>query len=211
MLTVDNFNFTVYERPTASFVEFYNSFCGACQRFATIYRALAKEMEPWRPIVDIAACDCANENNNVLCRNMEVMRYPTLRYFAPKSKSGSLGTVLDHLILPTLDVLIEEFTGILVNETQTKHEKWPSFDKYSSVGWSKLFDEHDMDVKLVYVVSDALPGQLAQHAVLDLVGHDDINVRIVDSTNSNLMVSSLTLLELHAMQVYMHCDLSFIV
>lgn len=195
MLTVDNFNQTVYNRPIATFVEFYNSFCGACQRFATIYKAAAKEIEPWRRISDIAACDCANENNNALCRNMEVMRYPTLRYFAPKSKGGSLGTVLDHLILPTLNVLIEEFTGHLVNETEG-HEKWPSFSLFSGREWLELFDVlTDADVKYIYVVSDALPALLAQQAVLDFVGNDDINVRIVDSTNKDLMVSFFVLCE----------------
>lgn len=194
VLTVDNFNQTVYDRSTATFVEFYNSFCGACQRFAITYRALAKELEPWRPIADIAACDCANENNNALCRNMEVMRYPTLRYFAPKSAVGSLGTDMDHLILPTLDVLIDEFAGHLVNETQGS-EKWPIFTKYSEAdGWLKMFDDvTDADVKYIYVVSDELPGMLAQQAVLDFVGNDDINVRIVESANRDLMVSSFTL------------------
>lgn len=193
VLNVDNFNQTVYDRPIATFVEFYNSFCGACQRFATIYKALAKDLEPWRPIVEIAACDCANENNNALCRTMEVMRYPTLRYFGPKSIAGSLGTSLDHLLLPTVDVMVDEFTGLLVNETQG-HEKWPRFSKYSGSDWLQLFDDvTDSEVKYVFVVSDGLPGQLAQQAVLDFVGSDDINVRIVDSANKDLMVSSFAL------------------
>lgn len=192
VLNVDNFNQTVYDRPIATFVEFYNSFCGACQRFATVYKALAKEIEPWRSITDIAACDCANENNNALCRTMEVMRYPTLRYFPPKSKGGSIGTLMDHLGMPSLPVLVDEFSVHLANETEG--EKWPSFVKFSDSAWSKLFDAvTDADVKYVYVVSDVLPGQLTQQAVLDFVENDDINVRIVDSANLSLMVSSFTL------------------
>lgn len=38
--------------------------------------------------------DCANFDNNPLCRNLEVMSYPTLRVFSSYSKPGSLGTDL---------------------------------------------------------------------------------------------------------------------
>lgn len=45
----------------------------------------------WQDVTEIGVVDCANFDNNPLCRNLEIMAYPTLRVFPPLSKPGSLG------------------------------------------------------------------------------------------------------------------------
>jgi thiol oxidase len=45
----------------------------------------------WRTVAEVAVVDCANFDNNPLCRNLEIMSYPTIRAYAPHTKSGELG------------------------------------------------------------------------------------------------------------------------
>ncbi|KAH8348370.1 hypothetical protein KR084_006818 [Drosophila pseudotakahashii] len=82
-LTVDNFNATVVDQNRGALVEFYNTYCGHCRRFAPTYKTVAEHLLPWSEVLVVAAIDCAAEENNGVCRNYEVMGYPTLRYLGP--------------------------------------------------------------------------------------------------------------------------------
>lgn len=177
---------SLYNQPIASFVEFYNSFCGACQRFSPTWKSLAKNVTKWRSFVQIAALDCATDENNDVCRQFEVMRYPTMRYFPPNYPPGAkqLGTNLDHLIIPQPDALLNELVGRLQNETNGG-AKWPKFDKFKGDRWHDLTKE--IHVQFIYVISDELPLTLPQQIVLDYAHYATIFVKIVDSTNLRLL------------------------
>lgn len=82
-LTVGNFNESVLEQNRATLVEFYNTYCGHCRRFAPTYKQVAEQLYPWREVIAVSAIDCAAEENNGICRTYEVMGYPTLRYISP--------------------------------------------------------------------------------------------------------------------------------
>lgn len=43
----------------------------------------------------IAAIDCANDDNNPLCREYEIMRYPTLKFFPVDCKKDFLGLEIE--------------------------------------------------------------------------------------------------------------------
>jgi thiol oxidase len=47
LLNVSNFNETVFDEanPRAWVIEFYNSWCGHCHRFARVWKALALDVE----------------------------------------------------------------------------------------------------------------------------------------------------------------------
>ncbi|KAK5642762.1 hypothetical protein RI129_008929 [Pyrocoelia pectoralis] len=81
ILTAFNFKNEIYNKSRASLVEFYNSWCGHCQRFAPSWKALASNIRDWGDVVSIAAIDCNDDDNSQLCRDFEIMGYPTLRYF----------------------------------------------------------------------------------------------------------------------------------
>lgn len=83
ILTNVNFNEEVMHKNRSILVEFYNSFCGHCKRFAPHYKDLASQLYGWRDVLPVGAIDCAAEENNGICREYEVMAYPTLRYMPP--------------------------------------------------------------------------------------------------------------------------------
>lgn len=83
LLNKGNFESLVLKQNHSILVEFYNSYCGHCKRFAPHYKELAEKLYSWREILPIGAIDCAADENNGICREYEVMAYPTLRYFKP--------------------------------------------------------------------------------------------------------------------------------
>lgn len=178
----------MFKRQIASFVEFYNSYCGACQRFAPTWKAVALNVSRWNGVVQMGAIDCASDENNDACRQYEVMRYPTMRYFPPNYAVGpkQLGINLDHLLVPTGDELIEELTRHLANETDGG-PNWPKFEKFDGKSWQEVFSSAPLDTKYVYIVSDKLPGFLAQQVLLDHVGVDHVDVRVIDPEESDLI------------------------
>lgn len=188
VLTSANFEDEVFQRPFALFVEFYNSYCGACQRFAPTWKAVALNITKWNGIVRMGAMDCASDENNDVCRKYEIMRYPTMRYFPPHYAQGpsQLGINLDHLLVPQRDELIDELTKHLVNETNGGPE-WPKFEKFEGKKWKQIFNGTSLDTKYVYLVSADLPGLLPQQVQLDHVGVDSISVRVVDGENLTLI------------------------
>ncbi|XP_039763623.1 sulfhydryl oxidase 2-like isoform X1 [Pararge aegeria] len=80
ILTNKNFDKKIYGQRNAFILQFYNSYCGHCRAFAPKFKSLAAELDPWKSIVKLAALDCSIEENNVICRQYEVMAYPSLRY-----------------------------------------------------------------------------------------------------------------------------------
>ncbi|XP_041987644.1 sulfhydryl oxidase 1-like [Aricia agestis] len=89
ILTVKNFEKKVYGQPQAIIVQFYNSYCGHCRAFAPKFKSLALEIESWKNIVKLAVIDCSVEENNAICRDYEVMAYPSLRYLHERYVKGN--------------------------------------------------------------------------------------------------------------------------
>lgn len=80
ILTSYNFERKVYRQPHALVIQFYNSYCGHCRAFAPKYKSLAANIASWKNVIRLSAIDCSVEENNEICRQFEVMAYPTLRY-----------------------------------------------------------------------------------------------------------------------------------
>lgn len=87
-LTAANLKQRVFNQPHASLVEFYNSYCGFCRRFAPIWKQLASDILGWQKLVHVTALDCSRDENNAICREFEVMAYPTIRFFSPYYADG---------------------------------------------------------------------------------------------------------------------------
>lgn len=191
VLTNTNFNEVVFDRPVSSFVEFYNSYCGACQRFSPSWKNLAKNVTKWGTFVQVCALDCATDENNDVCRQYEIMRYPTIRYFPPKYSRGDkqLGTNLDHLLIPKESALMNELVMLLQNETNGG-PNWPKFEKFDGDEWKEIFNTIPSIIRFVYVISDELPETIAQQTLLDYSSRDKITTRIVNTNNLKLFRDS---------------------
>lgn len=180
VLTVDNFDQTVYNQTHASEVEFYNSFCGFCRRFAPIYKEYAKDLYGWRSVLKVAAIDCAADENSDLCRNFEIMAYPSLRYFPPfyENSSRHLGFEVKHA---PMDVGHANLVAFVLNTTH-KPDNWPKFTPVHYKTTDELFNDLPVSIKYLFLLYDTTNGStVAQEVALDFIEMPEIEVRQVAS------------------------------
>lgn len=114
ILTKTNFDKLVYGQSNAFIIQFYNSYCGHCRAFAPKFKSLATEIEPWKPIIKLAVLDCSVEENNEICRQFEVMAYPSLRYLHENYQKGN-ANVGDKLQATDS---AEKLKALLINKMQ---------------------------------------------------------------------------------------------
>lgn len=180
VLTSANFYQSVFEQPYASNVEFYNSFCGFCKAFAPIYKAFAADMHDWNDVLHVSAIDCADDANNDVCRDMEIMRYPTLRYFPPhcRNETNHLGTEVQHI---PMTVGEPHLFDLMANSSAVEHS-WPNLQPIVSTSVSDLFASLPNYVQYVFIVYDPKNESLAtQKVALDLRKTRQVQVRRVGS------------------------------
>ncbi|XP_026686519.1 sulfhydryl oxidase 1-like [Diaphorina citri] len=137
ILKSSNFVENVVGSSTAWIVEFYNSWCGHCIQFAPVWKDFAKSISSWNKIIKVGAVDCSNEMNSDLCRDYEIMKYPTLRYFAPHTTKGNYGIESDKSY--NVGSMRKKLIKKLLNTTAA--ENWPSFSLWTSDVyhvWSKV-------------------------------------------------------------------------
>lgn len=84
--------------------------------------------------MDVAVIDCAQEENMPTCREYEIMGYPTLKFFPPKSAIGEVGHTRDSFQkeVPSIkNDMIEYIKKIARNKTYAEAtENWPKFEPF---------------------------------------------------------------------------------
>lgn len=193
VLTNENFYQSIFDQPYANNVEFYNSFCGFCRNFAPHYKKFAEDIYEWRDVIQVAAIDCANDANNDICRDMEVMKYPTLRYFAPYSRNDTnhLGIEIEHAPMTVGEPHLYQ----LMSNTSTAPSSWPNLKPVQMKSKELLFDNLPEGVDYIFLVYEPNnQSVVAQKVALDLRKINEIQVRQVASisvaTNLGLKVQS---------------------
>lgn len=119
---------SIYGKPFATYLEFYNSYCGFCRRFAPHWKDLSEDVQSWRDVVQIGALDCSLDENGDVCRQFSVTSYPSIRYIppmyaTPKEGAPQIGQFVgsaDHTLIKQLLV------QYLANETNPQPQ-WPNF------------------------------------------------------------------------------------
>lgn len=182
VLTNANFYQMVYDQPYASNVEFYNSFCGFCRNFAPIYKQFAEDVAGWRDTLRVSAIDCADDANNDICRDMEIMRYPTLRYFPPfyRNETNHLGIEIQH---PPHQVGESYLLELMANCTNVP-DGWPNLHPIDATTSDALFDSLPMNIEYIFLVHEQGNNQsiLAQKIAIDLRRFSNVQIRRIVST-----------------------------
>ncbi|XP_001602334.1 sulfhydryl oxidase 2 [Nasonia vitripennis] len=190
ILDVKNFKSSVYNSRKTWLVEFYNSWCGFCHRFAPIWKDVAKSIHGWKNIVVIAAIDCANDDNNPLCREYEVMRYPTLKFFPVNSKKDFLGLEVQkgndeaQIIQAVIDQLVKE------QQEQRGATSWPNLVPFRGTEIETLWHGVPQSVQYEFLIFEEPKSYLGAEVILELHKLDTIRIRRVTSENVFLSVTS---------------------
>ncbi|XP_019870515.2 sulfhydryl oxidase 1-like isoform X1 [Aethina tumida] len=200
ILTIHNFKSSVYGSKNAWLIEFYNSYCGFCQRFAPSWKEFATTVKDWKNRVAVGAIDCANEENNPLCREFEIMGYPTLRYFheqyieGPKNlgiQVSAKGGADDHKV-----TLLET---IVAEQKEGRGKQYPDISPYLSKHTDELFT--DVNVKYVFLVVQEPGSIVGQTIALDLAQNPNVRIRYATKENTDLL-NSLNIQNVPAVVVF---------
>ena len=139
----------------------------------------------WRDIVTVAALDCAHEDNNPLCREYEIMRYPDVRYFAPNEKPKSLGVDVEKG--KHMDALRENLITRLQKEQQEgRGTNWPNITPYRSSEIKNIWEDVPSTVKHCFFIFEDAKSFLGTEIILDLHNVTSLQIRRVTSDNSLL-------------------------
>uniref|UniRef100_A0A3Q1H023 Thioredoxin domain-containing protein n=1 Tax=Acanthochromis polyacanthus TaxID=80966 RepID=A0A3Q1H023_9TELE len=79
LLSPGNVEAALINSTAAMVVEFYASWCGHCIAFSPVYKSLARDIKEWKPAVNLAAIDCAAEDNRKVCAAYRIRGYPTIK------------------------------------------------------------------------------------------------------------------------------------
>lgn len=186
ILTKQNFKERIYNNEHIWLVEFYNSWCGFCQRFAPSWKALATDLVGWKDKILIGAIDCSNEDNYNLCRDFEIMAYPTLKYFHENYKEGE-GKLGDKIFAGNdvhehrqklLEKLVEE-------QLQKRATQLPSLLPFNSSSLNGIVN----DKKFAFLIVEEPDSFIGSEVIMDFNKHlKDFTIRRAFNNNSDLVL-----------------------
>ncbi|CAB3377480.1 Hypothetical predicted protein [Cloeon dipterum] len=180
------FRAAVYEKQKIWLVEFYNSWCGFCQRFAPVWKEFAAGVHPWNEIVTIGVVDCASPDNNPLCRDLEVMSYPTLRVYPLMSKVGDLGQelVAEKTVSSIKSALLD-----YVEKEQLEgrgNQEWPTLIPYRNSEITNIWARVPDAVQNMILIFEEAGSTMGREVILDFGKVRNIRVRRVTTNNEAL-------------------------
>lgn len=188
VVTASKFQSLVFRQEYGTLLEFYNTFCGFCQKYAPHWKQFASDVSAWRGVVQVAALDCADDQNSALCREYEVMGYPTLRYFGPQFVGGGKPANYGQSVNKTDDIAVLRATlAALVRNTsaEARAPHWPQLlDGTVERPLPQLFDAEprlDDRVQLAFVLYEPADSWVATELALDFYANRQVHVHRVHS------------------------------
>lgn len=131
----------------------------------------------WRKYVKVGAIDCANQNNNQICRNHEIMHYPTLRYFPPNSEKN----YSEDFGISQIPQILKNSLINKLSETQQKGNLSFMCDIQPYKNNSVTLDSNDI---LTFIIIDEANNVLAQELIIEYCPVKI--VKILYALNSNM-------------------------
>lgn len=184
IVTNRNFERKIYGQNHAIVAQFYNSYCGHCRAFAPKFKAMAAEIINWKNIVKLAVIDCSVEENNEICRQFEIMAYPSLRYLHEFYVKGN-GNVGDKIqITDTHDKLKAQIIAKMQNEqTLGRLTFAPSFNIGSFSNYAAAVRDVPRDIKYTFLVLENWNSTVGSELALDINDYPHVRVKRVHETS----------------------------
>lgn len=184
ILTNRNFETKIYGQKHALLVQFYNSYCGHCRSFAPTFKAMAAELVTWKNIIRLGVLDCSVEENNEICRQFEVMAYPSLRYLHEFYVKGN-GNIGEKIHIANNH---EKLKSNIISKMQSEQVSGrllsaPSLhiDSYSS--YSAVFKSLPHDTSYAFLVFENSNSTMGSELALDMNDYQHIRVVRVSGTS----------------------------
>uniref|UniRef100_A0A2A4JRH9 Sulfhydryl oxidase n=1 Tax=Heliothis virescens TaxID=7102 RepID=A0A2A4JRH9_HELVI len=184
ILTNRNFERKIYGQSHAVVAQFYNSYCGHCRAFAPKFKDLAGEMVHWKNIIKLAVIDCSVEENNEICREFEVMAYPSLRYLHEFYVKGN-GNVGEKIqITDTHEKLKAQIISKMQSDqTIGRLKSAPFLGIESYMDYRSAVNDVPSDINYTFLVLENANSTVGSELALDLNGYPHVRVKRVHETS----------------------------
>lgn len=192
ILTANNFDKKVYGQNQAYLVQFYNSYCGHCRSFAPKFKEFASELLRWKQVIKLGVIDCSIEENNEVCRQFEIMAYPSLRYLHANYAKGN-GNVGEKI--QATDTA-EKLKEVVIRKLQAEKSLGrlptaPSFDIASYTSFSNALVSTPANILYTFFVFENENSTLGSEITLDIHTYKDIAVKRVHDTSELAAVAGI--------------------
>ncbi|XP_034369049.1 sulfhydryl oxidase 1 isoform X2 [Arvicanthis niloticus] len=183
LLDADTVRPAVFGSSSAWVVEFFASWCGHCIAFAPTWKELANDVKDWRPALNLAVLDCADETNSAVCREFDIAGFPTVRFFKAFSKNGT-GTAL-----PVAGANVQTLRMRLIDALESHRDTWPTACPPLEPAKLKDINEFFTRNKAEYLalVFEREDSYLGREVTLDLSQYHTVAVRRVLNTESDVV------------------------
>ncbi|XP_070072196.1 sulfhydryl oxidase 2 [Drosophila takahashii] len=161
-------------KNNSKLVQFLNSFCGDCQRFAPIFKGLSRDLYKWRRLLRIYAVDCAQERNAELCRVFNIRQTPSLRFFSPDTQRNE--QVLGAVVPGQDPKLIKSMVAELVSQNEPIFRPLMPKDD-PNILLQNLNESPAQFIALVFQPPDS---KIGRDTLLELLPFKEVVVRIVE-------------------------------
>ncbi|XP_068174880.1 sulfhydryl oxidase 1 [Antennarius striatus] len=197
-LTPENVNSLLLNSTAAILVEFYASWCGHCVAFSPVYKSLARDIKEWKPAVDLAAMDCAANENRKACRNFGITGYPTIKFFYAYSNDTSEAQAFKGFPRD-----VRGLRHKIIDKLEAHREPWPPacppLEPASQAEIDSFFETNN--VQHLALIFEGGKSYIGREVTLDLLQFENIAVRRVLRTEEGL-VSRLSVTEFPSCYLY---------
>lgn len=135
-------------------------------------------------MIGIGAVDCANDANNQLCRDLEVMYYPMIKIFPPNSSENFLGEDFQKDTVEEMrKKLVTKFRSLRSEKEKQNHV---NLTPLSSSDLDHLWDDIPSSVKYLSLLFEPEESLVGTELILDLARTSEVQVRLVNPSNYHL-------------------------
>lgn len=193
ILTEKNFQKKVYGQKHAQVIQFYNSFCGHCRAFAPKYKGLASEIIPWQTIIRLEVFDCSVEENIEICRQFEIMAYPSIRYLHENYVKGNANIGDKIKAVDTAEKLKTHLISKMQSEQLAGRLSFaPPLGIASYDSYSAALGDVPRDIDYVFFIFENANSTIGAQIALDINDYEHVRVKRVHDYSALAELAGVT-------------------
>ncbi|TKR83213.1 hypothetical protein L596_016838 [Steinernema carpocapsae] len=189
-LDINTFNSSIYNQKRSFFIEFYSSWCGACQAYKPTFIKFADSLKTWAPVTQVSVLNCADDKNMPICREHQIDAYPTLMYFKYNSQNKDDGERYHGDKYNTDRMTLDVAKYVHDDWVKQRPNEWPSFDFIdNSAMLEDLWKSADPTALYVALVVENEPAEIGWATLIGFAS--DKRIRVAVASPSHPLASKL--------------------